>query len=446
MIYLSEFRSSPWGVYYNGIDFLGLFLEGFLFIYLVTSILKTRLAFLKSVAGQLLSALLLAVLYFVTSILSEYRYEVWFLTIFISCLLYVVLFFEGGLYKKLLLSSVYCCTAVALDSMSFSIVFFHVQKGQINVALFTVLFVMRRLLFKILLAICVRFYIKNDVDTMIKTPVSYLFCLIFLACVESVWILMTPQLFQGYGKGAFQIFNCAVTIVVLLSVYYLFGATAKYYQENLVHRMRTKEYEVFRKTSLQNEQYIQEVRNMRHDMQAHLFCIHSLLEEGECTEAREYVKTLLEMPLPEEESAYCANHIINMLLQIAKQEAKQNQIPFEAQVNLTEALHIANKDLCAVLSNLCSNALTASKAVKEPYIQIKIKTVKAYLSIVAINQMDFDVCQNNPALKTTKSNPDDHGVGIPSIKSIVRKYNGVYKIESSERSFQFNILLENLPS
>lgn len=443
MINIYEFRSSPWATYYNIIDQIGLFLEAALFVYLMVSLLPTRKKWMQTKTFQLLSAFVIAVLYSATSVLSDYEYMVWFMTILGSGLLYAVIFFSERIYKKLLLSCIYCCTVVTLDGMVLFTIIELSDHQQMSVAGFTCLFLIRRLLFKLPLAACVRFYIKNDTDAVIKMPTPYLICVIGIALVESFWILLIPSHFIGSSENIYRIMNCAGSLSILLSMYYLFGATAKNYKENLVYRLRSKEYEVLKQSSLQNDQFLSEVSQMRHDMQAHLFCIHSLLEEKEYKEAKDYIQTMLRQPPQVETTVFCSNKTINTILQMSKREAGAENIPFEAQVNLTEKLYIANKDLCALLSNLCSNALAASRKTKSPRVEIKIETVKAYLSIIVTNNTDYDVCKANPLLDTTKPDAANHGIGLVSIESVIQKYNGIHKIESGRDYFKFNILLEN---
>ena len=43
---------------------------------------------------------------------------------------------------------------------------------------------------------------------------------------------------------------------------------------------------------------------------------------------------------------------------------------------------------------------------------------------------------------TTKENHADHGYGIKSIKTIVKKYDGMINIETMESEFKVNLLLK----
>ena len=64
-----------------------------------------------------------------------------------------------------------------------------------------------------------------------------------------------------------------------------------------------------------------------------------------------------------------------------------------------------------------------------------------YISFTFRNSIDQSVMQNNHALKTTKANSELHGVGLKSVRSIVKKYDGMLQFYEENNEFCCNILL-----
>ena len=91
------------------------------------------------------------------------------------------------------------------------------------------------------------------------------------------------------------------------------------------------------------------------------------------------------------------------------------------------------------------NAIEASQKVKnKPFIDIKIFDNKDYVNIIIRNKIDNSVLFLNPNLFTTKKDKNSHGIGLMSVKKIVKKYNGMYKVYEENKMLVVNIMIKSL--
>lgn len=72
------------------------------------------------------------------------------------------------------------------------------------------------------------------------------------------------------------------------------------------------------------------------------------------------------------------------------------------------------------------------------------KTQKNYFILTVQNSSSGNVLENNPDLKTTKSNPSYHGYGIRLIRQIAEKYNGATDFSATKESFICRVMLERV--
>lgn len=99
-------------------------------------------------------------------------------------------------------------------------------------------------------------------------------------------------------------------------------------------------------------------------------------------------------------------------------------------------------DIVMLFANLMDNAIEASKEVNSPRIDIAITTKMNYLSIVIGNKIEKSVLSVNSSLKTSKSNKEQHGFGIQSVKQIADKYYGMTDFYEQDNMFYADIMLK----
>ena len=57
------------------------------------------------------------------------------------------------------------------------------------------------------------------------------------------------------------------------------------------------------------------------------------------------------------------------------------------------------------------------------------------------NYIKESVLENNPSFFTTKKDKLNHGIGIRSVKKIVKKLEGIYCCDETEHTFVTNIMI-----
>jgi sensor histidine kinase regulating citrate/malate metabolism len=79
-------------------------------------------------------------------------------------------------------------------------------------------------------------------------------------------------------------------------------------------------------------------------------------------------------------------------------------------------------DMCYILGNLLDNAITATLQCDKPFIDFLAATNNGRLKINIKNS--FNPKKINPDFSTTKQKKDNHGLGLKSVKRLVKKNEG----------------------
>ncbi len=100
-------------------------------------------------------------------------------------------------------------------------------------------------------------------------------------------------------------------------------------------------------------------------------------------------------------------------------------------------------DLSVILGNALDNAIEAVENLSEDQrsINLNIYFEMEYI-VIKLNNM-YNASIINEDLSTTKEDTKNHGYGLGNIKFIVKKYDGILKINKENSEFKLNVALPN---
>jgi sensor histidine kinase regulating citrate/malate metabolism len=110
------------------------------------------------------------------------------------------------------------------------------------------------------------------------------------------------------------------------------------------------------------------------------------------------------------------------------------------RVELPKIINISDTDLCIIFGNCIENAIEACRRIKsEKFIKIKSKTINKILSITIDNSFDGSIKKAAGNYLSLKR--EGEGIGISSVKSVVRKYGESAQFDVKGNIFQVAIIL-----
>lgn len=98
-------------------------------------------------------------------------------------------------------------------------------------------------------------------------------------------------------------------------------------------------------------------------------------------------------------------------------------------------------DIAVIIGNLLDNALEATVRSPKRWIDIKINYTKGRLIIEIQNSFDGVIHNNSEGIQTRKEDKSSHGLGIKSIQTSIKKFDGVMKIHYDETTFSTKVLM-----
>lgn len=215
---------------------------------------------------------------------------------------------------------------------------------------------------------------------------------------------------------------------------------------NLIKGMKDKsELELLNsKLSMQYNYYlnIQEshmkVRKLYHDINNHLICIKKI----ENKDVDNYIKNISEELKDFESSFNTGNRILDIILNEKSIDCKDKNIKLLCDINLARCEFIEMIDISSIFSNILDNAIEAcEKVAHNRYIKLRGVIVKSYFIITCENSKNNKLIFKSKNLITSKNDKFLHGIGIESVKSSIKKYEGELQLIDGKDNFILNIYI-----
>lgn len=421
------------------INVLGQFLDALLSIYFLHRFFCQGREDKKSI--WLIATIGMTVLTQTVDCLFNNNTTVWMLLLFIVPFFYTVIFEKGNLAMKFWISALPCVILLSIESVGVSVIALVDNLIQMEVGLYIILYIFRRIILKTILLLALRFLLNYPIFDSYYGFRKYWYLLGMVSIIE--WVVL--YWFRGTKGGTdTQILHLIMNIfclVIPLLFYYVI------YQVN--ENLKKIQVMLNQKSYIDTqEQYMQQLISMqdslkkfRHDYKTHLFCIDQLLAEKNYEEVHQYLQKIHDMGKNMALTVYTSDQRLNILLNQITQQAAKRGINLTISAMRASVEKIPLYDLNILLANLFNNAVEAAERTEEKKVEIRMEKNRAYLQIMVQNSVVGNPLRENPRLTTSKDDKDLHGFGMPIIQTIVEKYQGMLQMDSSEGIMKIDVLL-----
>ena len=175
-----------------------------------------------------------------------------------------------------------------------------------------------------------------------------------------------------------------------------------------------------------------ELAKIRHDLNDHFIVIKELLNSGENGKANEMLDTLIDYVMSTKEYAYCADPIVNAVLNENEMICKERGIAFTYGMQITAPLKLNPVVVCSIFSNLLKNAVAgATDALEDSqkaYIDVKSQADDVYLHVMV---------QNSYSPQKVKKKRKGYGQEI--LQTIADQNDGQMEIRKDNEIYEVSI-------
>lgn len=315
-----------------------------------------------------------------------------------------------------------------------------------NFSVMVALVVMSKMLYLILALVCSRVFKPHIKDAHEPKLMALFYCLPILSAVIGILIIYI---------GSFMELNSAAETMIVLNVFALLIV-------NLIfltlynYLQRSSEERLSLQLSLQKEEadtayyqvMLRQHENQRiliHDIKNHLNAIGILAKSRKSEEIEQYLSKLNTNLTIEEPTRLSHDAILNMVLVRFLDQCHEFKINFVYDIRDMGTSFMDAPSTTALFGNLLSNALEASAASADKYVELTIKCIveQGIIIISLINSCDSaPILDTNGRFLSKKRDCSIHGVGLKSIERVVQKHKGVETMYYDKDNRRFHHIIQ----
>lgn len=286
---------------------------------------------------------------------------------------------------------------------------------------------------------------EKDEDEYSRGHIRILLCVFTISYICVCGLVGVKQTNTVQVTGVpIDLLLCMVSLgffVVNMTTYALVKKLNYKLMKEKEHALVQCQIELLNKMVLENKEIEREWRKSRHDFNNHLSCIDMLLQMENLTKARNYIQNLNNTLQEHSYSIYTGNEIADAVINQKLVGAQKEQIHFTVLGEITSKFYMEDMDLCALLSNGIDNAIEANCQIEDEaqrYIEILLHHTDRHMQIEIKNAVKENIAEGRK-LETTKKDTKRHGIGMMSMETTARKYNGQIKWTCNECQFHLHI-------
>ena len=182
------------------------------------------------------------------------------------------------------------------------------------------------------------------------------------------------------------------------------------------------------------------LHEFRHDYRNNMFAINALLNKDEVETAKEYISGMNDSLATTYSRFMTGNFLADAILtdKAVAAEKRGIKLDFEGRIPQNS---IANIDLCTILSNAIDNAISGADGSTDAEISVSANDDAERLTLTVKNTVLKKVEIKDNAIKTTKSDRENHGFGLNAIKKTAQKYGGFVVLNCDDNWFTLKTVL-----
>ena len=411
-----------------GTDILFIIFAVYLFFYYFDIFLKRRKRTVLSMIGLVI---FMAWQFEMSSVNLLPAYGNIIVTI-ITTLFAVAQIYEGKFWNKCIFTIAFNAIWMLIETISGNILLTYCCEFTDLQALGTLGSFTSKIVFMIAITALKRVFTKDEIKEL---PVRYSFMLVLIP-IGSIYI-MNNIFMLGYKLHSNRAnIQSAVTAVILLGVnvlvFYIYIKLADDLQLRRMTSVYEQQLDLCERHQQERELSILRLRDMRHNMKNNLVSILAYAENGDNEKIIRFVNEIMEEGgIKSSTVTNSGNIVIDSLIGYWYVEAKKVGIDFSINLNIPMEMPFRGADICLILGNLLENAVEAAqKAEGKKYIRLHMKYDKNNLLLfVENNYKGVLIKTKDKRLKSTKTDAENHGVGLSSVYRIAAKYHGVVTID-----------------
>lgn len=293
-------------------------------------------------------------------------------------------------------------------------------------------------LFLTLVIILKKIFMNDKVQTL---PSKYSLILILIP-TGSIYVmnnLFLADLQEGMVKHSYNsVISAGILLCMNILVFYIYIDLIEKMQLRLMNSVYVQQLEMCERHQKEREASILHLRDIKHNMKNNLISITAFAKHQENEKIIEFISEIMETgELNLKSICNTGNIVIDSLISYWGEEAKKRGISFFTDINIPMQMGFKGADISLILGNILENAVEAAERNESnKYVYLRMRFDRGNLIINLENTYKGTLIKGKTKkLITTKSDVENHGIGLESVYRTAEKYDGMIFIDDTRREY-----------
>lgn len=339
--------------------------------------------------------------------------------------LYLHLFHEGALWKKILLPlatsvvgfTAELCTMFALGDRAEEVALtFGKQITFIYLTYHTLFSAVLLLVFMVAWRRIIRIQNFTNWRLMGVSFILPIGQILLIHVINAELLEATVRVHNGFIIGAFASF-----VADIFLLYVILDQQNKAEMERVLREMET-EMILSQAHYEEIERRREDFAKLRHDLNNQLVVLGDLMQNNKNEKAREMLEELNGFIVRTREKEFCADPIVDAVLSEYRSICEEKGISYTCDITISETISINPVKLCSIYSNLLKNAVAAAEKCEDENrkIEVTASTSGNYMNVKVLNGFS----EKEPVIQTDRKH-----YGLEILGQIANEYNGFFEQE-----------------
>lgn len=381
--------------------------------------------------------------YFIFTTLSHFAVDIPIVNLAVTlvCMFIITLLYKASMWKRIVtiafLYVLMFSAEILFAAVSGRFYIAPLEKGEYKDIIS--LFICKMVTFLIVLVIETGKYYRGN--KMPPTPF-----LIATLSTPIISVVLSTMIAGISGVSQFTIILSIILLMIMNALTFsLYDTIAVYYERQLENAELKQKNTYYHDQYVIMQQSVESVKRFRHDYNNHLGTITRLLHMNRIEAAREYLSEIQqESKAVNDTYVETGNIVVDSILNYKLDSLSEKGIRPELDVLIPKDLYIETVHFVSILTNLLDNALEALEQCEDTakkILRLRMVYAKGRLLICVQNSYTGNILYDNDVIISSKTNPEDHGMGLENVHKAVEHYNGLVNVEHSNSIFSVQVLL-----
>lgn len=297
--------------------------------------------------------------------------------------------------------------------------------------------------------------LKIFLQERLKRDISFGYWIaLLLIPLGSVFVLNTLFLLCENTKeknaSIFALLSSAMILAVNFMIFRIYEELSEKLEMRKQQIIFNKQIELCKNQIMEREESNLNIRNIKHDIENHLLCIREYIDRDEMEFARKYIEDLLndENYFSANSSIDSGNIVVDTLLNYKNNIMRELGIKLMTHIEIPYEFAFNDADVCVILGNCLDNSIEAVRDISDQsqkFVVVEFVYRRNCLLFKICNPYRGNIKRDRHGnFLTTKKEPENHGIGLNSVKKAAKKYNGLVNISDNGNIFEVSVLLYSL--